>query len=104
MKKLQFTYLILLGILISCGTENPQKPPLAPVKVVADTLFGMIVEDQHRYMEDLSDSTVVKWIIICIAGNKFLSSNPVLPGYNKVNHCPLLALFGYILFNKKALD
>lgn len=33
----------------------------APVKKVIDTLYGQKIEDPYRYMENLNDTTVIKW-------------------------------------------
>jgi prolyl oligopeptidase len=38
------------------------KQPLAPVKNVVDTLFGVAVSDPYRYMEDLSNPEVQTWL------------------------------------------
>ena len=37
-------------------------PPLAPVKDVVDTHFGVAVHDPYRYMEDLKNPEVAAWI------------------------------------------
>jgi prolyl oligopeptidase len=39
-----------------------QSPPIAPVKNVSDTLYGTVVNDPYRYMEDLSAPTVQTWM------------------------------------------
>ncbi len=36
-------------------------PPIAPVRPVVDTLYGMKVVDRYRYMENLEDTTVQRW-------------------------------------------
>ncbi len=38
------------------------KPPVAPVRTVSDTYFGTSVADPYRYMEDLKDPEVAKWM------------------------------------------
>lgn len=62
MKKINLAILNILLVLVACTSEKNQSPPLAIVESVVDTFYGMVVEDQHRYMEDLSDSAVIDWI------------------------------------------
>ena len=38
------------------------KPPLAPVKNVADVYFGTTVDDPYRYMEDMKNPEVAQWM------------------------------------------
>jgi prolyl oligopeptidase len=38
------------------------KPPIAPVKNVADTYFGTTVADPYRYMEDMKNPEVAEWM------------------------------------------
>jgi prolyl oligopeptidase len=38
------------------------KPPAAPVKNVADTYFGTVVNDPYRYMEDMKSPEVAEWM------------------------------------------
>ena len=38
------------------------KPPVAPVKNVADTYFGTTVADPYRYMEDMKSPEVADWM------------------------------------------
>ena len=38
------------------------KPPVAPVKNVSDTYFGVTVADPYRYMEDLKNPDVAAWM------------------------------------------
>ena len=40
----------------------PAKPPVAPVRPVTDDYFGTKVVDDYRYMEDLKDPEVQKWM------------------------------------------
>jgi prolyl oligopeptidase len=39
-----------------------QSPPMAPIRSVTDTYFGVKVEDPYRYMENVTDSEVVAWM------------------------------------------
>lgn len=41
---------------------GPERPPLAPVKVVAEDYWGKTVNDPYRYLEDLKDTVVQNWI------------------------------------------
>jgi len=38
------------------------RPPLAPVKEVTDTYFGVTVSDPYRYMENMNDREVAAWM------------------------------------------
>lgn len=62
MRTLNFTLFTLLLLFAACTSKISQPPPQAVTKSVYDTLYGMVVEDQYRYMEDLSDSSVIQWI------------------------------------------
>ncbi len=63
MKVLFLTFNILL---FSCLQVLPQaqrvKPPLAPVNPVEDVYFGKTVIDPYRYMENLKDTVVKRWM------------------------------------------
>lgn len=37
-------------------------PSLAPIDAVKDTIFGTVIKDPYRYMEDLSDAKVINWL------------------------------------------
>ena len=39
-----------------------QKPPVAPVRSVVDDFYGTKITDHYRYMEDLKDPEVQRWI------------------------------------------
>ena len=39
----------------------PTAPPVAPVRMVTDTYFGVAVPDPYRYMENLKDPEVEAW-------------------------------------------
>ncbi len=41
--------------------QKPIAPPVAPVRVVTEEYFGTKVSDPYRYMENLTDTEVVKW-------------------------------------------
>jgi prolyl oligopeptidase len=43
------------------GKGDPGSPPAAPVRDVADTYFGVRVDDPYRYMENLKDPEVEAW-------------------------------------------
>ena len=60
---------ILYAILVSCQptqqkvkTDDISKPALAKVEIVKETVHGIELEDPYRYMENLKDSGVIKWI------------------------------------------
>ena len=54
----------LLLALASFAVPRPAlaQPSTAPVRVVRDTLFGLVVNDPYRYMENLGDSGVRSWM------------------------------------------
>ena len=54
-------FLFLLLIVIGCAPDVKQKPPLATIDVVTETLFGKEISDPYRYMENLKDTTVINW-------------------------------------------
>ena len=37
-------------------------PPPTPVRVVTDTVFGTVVSDPYRWLENVQDSAVVRWL------------------------------------------
>lgn len=41
--------------------DDPAPPPVAPVRNVTDTYFGVKVSDPYRYMENLRDAEVQAW-------------------------------------------
>lgn len=49
---------LLLAITSSAANASP---PVAPVKPVTDTYFGITLTDPYRYMEDLSSPEVQQW-------------------------------------------
>jgi prolyl oligopeptidase len=56
---------LAVGAALLCATavaSAQTKPPVAPVKNVADTFFGVTVNDPYRYMEDLKNPDVAAWM------------------------------------------
>lgn len=45
----------------SCQSSKEARPPIAPVRPVTDTFYGMSVVDDYRYMENLDDPAVQAW-------------------------------------------
>jgi len=52
----------LLCALTATVATAQTKPPVAPVKDVTDTYFGVAVNDPYRYMEDMKDPEVIAWM------------------------------------------
>lgn len=53
---------VLLGFGLPVFAQALQPLPLAPVRPVTDTYWGVTVSDPYRYMEDLKDPEVVTWM------------------------------------------
>src|SRR6266850_2906513 len=41
---------------------NTGGPPATPVRVVNDTVFGTVVPDPYRWLENVQDSAVLQWL------------------------------------------
>src|SRR2546422_6785717 len=52
--------LIPVALLAQANTGGP--PPPTPVRVVYDTLFGTVVPDPYRWLENVQDSAVLQWL------------------------------------------
>lgn len=63
MKTTNLILFVALLTLFSCQQQPKfSKPPLADVKPVSEKYFGKEVTDPYRYMEDVKDSSALKWI------------------------------------------
>ena len=63
MKTVLSLLILSLFLFVQCSSEKkPEKPPLAKVEPVEDVYFGKKVIDPYRYMENLKDSSVQKWM------------------------------------------
>jgi prolyl oligopeptidase len=48
---------------LACALAFAQsRPPVAPVRNVTDTYFGVSVDDPYRYMEDMKNPEVAEWM------------------------------------------
>jgi prolyl oligopeptidase len=58
-----FFVVLLLSLLWHCSTNDTlSKLPPAPIKPVTDQYFGTNITDPYRYMENLKDTVVLKWM------------------------------------------
>jgi len=62
-----FVVLLAVNLIFQLHSQAPPAsapvgPPVAPVRNVADTYFGVEVDDPYRYMEDLQSPEVAAWI------------------------------------------
>jgi len=65
MKHQTFLLLVLAAFsfqLFGCKQQKSKQPLVAKVENVVDTLYGVQVNDPYRYMENLKDPYVQKWI------------------------------------------
>ncbi len=63
MKALLSLLCLSLFLFVQCSSvKKPEKPPLAKVNPVVDVYFGKKITDPYRYMEDLKDTSVQKWM------------------------------------------
>ncbi len=51
--------LIPVAVLAQANTGGP---PATPVRVVNDTIFGTVVPDPYRWLENVQDSAVLRWL------------------------------------------
>ncbi|MGH8127749.1 MAG: prolyl oligopeptidase family serine peptidase [Gammaproteobacteria bacterium] len=51
----------LISVPATAAVHKQVGPPVAPVKPVTDTLYGVNVADPYRYMENLKNPAVEKW-------------------------------------------
>ncbi|MDD4603360.1 MAG: prolyl oligopeptidase family serine peptidase [Bacteroidales bacterium] len=59
MKKLFF--LLMCGLPMAAFTQQRYFPPVTPVIPVVDTLHGMLLTDNYRWLEDKTDPAVISW-------------------------------------------
>ena len=55
---------VLLSVPMACVAAlafAQAAPPVAPIKPVTDTYFGVTVVDPYRYMENMKDPEVAAW-------------------------------------------
>ncbi len=63
MKSLLSLLCLSMLLFVQCSSEKkPEKPPLAKAEPVEDVYFGVKIKDPYRYMENLKDTTVQKWM------------------------------------------
>lgn len=63
MKTRAFLFFLSLAVLVQCTIKDSrQLPPLAQVNPVEDDYYGIKITDPYRYMENLQDSNVQRWI------------------------------------------
>lgn len=65
MKPTRSTLAVTLALAFSsasCASWAADGPPVAPVRPVTDTYFGTAVVDNYRYMENLKDPEVQRWM------------------------------------------
>src|SRR4029453_3403569 len=55
-------FAVTLSSLAAATAFAGAAPPVAPVKPVTDTYFGVTVTDPYRYMENMKDPDVAAWV------------------------------------------
>ena len=58
---MKFQVSLILVLICFYGCKNKNNPKLAPINTVTDTLYGEIIEDPYRYMENTEDTIVLDW-------------------------------------------
>src|SRR4030095_8388055 len=53
---------VMLSSLAAAMAFAQAAPPVAPIKPVTDTYFGVTVTDPYRYMENMKDPEVAAWM------------------------------------------
>jgi prolyl oligopeptidase len=53
---------VILGLASSLATYAAEAPPLAPVRPVTESFFGMQVTDPYRWMEDPASADFLPWV------------------------------------------
>ena len=65
MRTKTFIGFLILILFVSCtSNETIKKPPLTKAEPAKEIYFGQTVSDPYKYMEDLKDSSVLKWFRI----------------------------------------
>ena len=63
MKTKSFLFFLTLLSMMHCTTvDTKQQPPLAQVKPIEEDYFGTKISDPYRYIENLKDTAVQKWL------------------------------------------
>ncbi|HEV2385895.1 MAG TPA: prolyl oligopeptidase family serine peptidase [Candidatus Acidoferrales bacterium] len=61
-RPVQVGVLLLSAAALAAVPQSPEKPPVAPVRAVTTSYFGVEVTDPYRYMENLKDPQVQSWM------------------------------------------
>lgn len=61
MKQISIPFLALM-LMISCNTEKPTQYPPTRKGDVKDTIFGTVVEDPYRWLEDDNSTETAEWV------------------------------------------
>ena len=54
--------LVAAVVLPAAGVVAQNGPPPTPVRIVTDTLPGVIIQDPYRWLENVQDSAVLQWL------------------------------------------